>query len=436
MEEVDRHKSVVPEDLMQFHRSHKLMIAGVLALSLIGAAVLARRARANSTTNAGLRNSDTTHLPYVAVAPVKRETIANSLSIAGQFIPYQNVDLHAKVAGYIRTINVDIGDRVHKGQVLAVLEIPELVAEVDEAEASVHHAEEEIQRAHSDVSRAEADSVALHSNAERLTNTSKARPGLIAQQELDDATAKDRASQAQVEAAKSALAAAKQQLAVAKANQQHYSALSDYARITAPYDGVVTWRFSDTGSLVQAGTSTSSGLPVVTLAQINVLRLRIPVPESLTSKIRTGDTADVGVQATGEHFTGKVARFTNSLDPSTRTMQVEIDVPNPHYHLQPGMYAEVVLKAENHPDALTVPIEAVKHHDGKTSVLIVDAQNRVEQREIQSGLEDPDRVEVIAGLKDGDRVIVGDSGSLQPGQMVAPRPTKVMALTGESGGQQ
>ena len=211
---------------------------------------------------------------------MKRETIATSLSIAGQFIPYQNVELHAKVAGYIRNIYVDIGDHVHQGQVLAVLEIPELVAQVDEAKAAVHHAEEEIPRAQSDVSRAEADHVALHANALRLVNTDKARPGLIAQQELDDATAKDRSSQAQVEAAKSALAAARQQLQAAKANQQHYSALFDYARITAPYDGVVTWRFSDTGALVQAGTSNTSGLPVVTVAQVDVLRLRIPVPES------------------------------------------------------------------------------------------------------------------------------------------------------------
>ena len=159
---------------------------------------------------------------------------------------------------------------------------------------------------------------------------------MIAQQELDDATAKDRASQAQVEAAKSALAAAQQELEVAKANQQHFSALSNYARITAPYDGVVTWRFADTGALVQAGTSNTSGLPVVTVAQVNVLRLRIPVPESIAARVRDGDSADVHVQATGEHFTGKVTRFTDSLDTSTRTMQVEIDVPNPDYHLQAG----------------------------------------------------------------------------------------------------
>jgi RND family efflux transporter MFP subunit len=278
------------------------------------------------------------------------------------------------------------------------------------------------------VSRAQADNVALHSNAERLVNTDKARPGLIAQQELDDATAKDRASQAQVDAATSSLAAAKQQLEVAKADEQHYSALGNYARIVAPYDGVVTWRFSDTGSLVQAGTSNTSGLPVVTVAQVNVLRLRIPVPESIAAKVRIGDSADVHVQATGEHFTGKVERFTDSLDTSTRTMQVEIDVPNSNYHLQPGMYADVTLSANSRPNALTVPIEAIQRHDNnKTSVLVLDAQNRVQSRDVQVGVESSDAVEILGGLIEGERVLVGNLGSYQPGEVVRP---KAGALTG------
>jgi RND family efflux transporter MFP subunit len=364
---------------------------------------------------------------YAAVAPAKRETIATSLSIAGQFMPYQNVELHAKVAGYIRKIYVDIGDHVHTGQVLAVLEIPELVAQVDEARAAMHHAEEEIQRAQSDVSRAQADNVALHANAERLVNTDKARPGLIAQQELDDATAKDRASQAQVDASKSMLAAARQQLEVAKANLQHYSALNDYSRITAPYDGVVTWRFSDTGALVQAGTSSTSGLPVVTLAQVNILRLRIPVPESLTADVKIGDPADVHVQATGEHFTGKVERFTDSLDPSTRTMQVEIDVPNPTYHLQPGMYADVRLSANSRPNALTIPIQAIQRSDNKTSVLVVDSQNLVQSREVKIGVESSNSVEILSGLTEGERVIVGNLGSYQPGELVQPKDAALTA---------
>ncbi|HUI83702.1 MAG TPA: efflux RND transporter periplasmic adaptor subunit [Candidatus Binatia bacterium] len=417
---------------MQVRRWHKFLVLGVAVLCLVIAAVVARRARADGPVNASAARAN---IPFAAVVPVKRETIATSLAIAGQFVPYQNVELHAKVAGYIRNIYVDIGDRVHRGQVLAVLEIPELIAQVDEAKAAVHHAEEEIQRAQSDVARAQADNVALHANAVRLVNTDKARPGLIAQQELDDATAKDRASEAQVEAAKSALAAAKQQLAVAQANQQHYAALSDYAKIMAPYDGVVTWRFSDTGALVQAGTSNTSGLPVVTLAQVDVLRLRIPVPESLAAKIRIGDSADVHVQATGEHFTGKVTRFTGALDPSTRTMQVEIDVPNPNYHLQPGMYADVNLLSNRKSNALTVPIEAIRRGDNRTSVLVVDPQDRVQSRDVQLGVQSSNDVEILAGLGEGERVIVGNLGSYQPGELVRPKQAVFAAGSAISGSE-
>ena len=275
--------------------------------------------------------------------------------------------------------------------------------------------------------------VALHSNAERLVNTDKVQPGLIAQQELDDATAKDRASQARVDAAKSSLAAARQQLAVAQADQQHYAALSNYSKIVAPYDGVVTWRFSDTGSLVQAGTSNTSGLPVVTVAQSDLLRLRIPVPESLAAKVRIGDSADVHVQATGEHFTGKVTRFTDALDTSTRTMQVEIDVPNPNYHLQPGMYADVQLSADSRPNALTVPIEALRRGDNKTSVLVLDANNRVQSREVQVGVESSNNVEILSGLTEGERVIVGNLGSYQPGELVRPKTSVFDSGPGSKG---
>jgi len=415
-------------------RRRKAFIAIGVLLCLVIAAFIVARVRAGGAASVAARDAGADEV-YAAVANVKRQTVADSLSIAGQFMPYQNVELHAKVAGYIKNIYVDIGDRVHTGQVLAVLEIPELVAQVDASKAEVHHAEEEIQRAKSDVLRAQADNVALHANAQRLVNTDKVRPGLIAEQELDDATAKDRASQAQVDAAKSALAAAQQQLAVAKADQQHYAALGDYARITAPYDGVVTWRFSDTGALVQAGTSNTSGLPVVTVAQVNVLRLRIPVPESLAGKVRIRDAADVHVQATGEHFTGKVTRFTGALDPSTRTMQVEIDVPNPNYHLQPGMYADVTLLANSRPDALTIPITAVLRSDNKTSVLVVDSQDRVQVRPVVLGVETPNRAEVLSGLNEGERVIIGNLGAYQAGELVKAKRADFTAVGKLSGAE-
>src|ERR1700686_287720 len=359
--------------------------------------------------------------PTAAVVEARRTQLSNTLSIAGEFLPYQEVELHAKVSGYIRNINVDIGDRVRKGQVLAILEIPELVAQLQAAGAAVRHSQEEITRAQNDVSRAEADHAALHAGAARLRQASEARPGLVAEQELDDATAKDRSAEAQVEAAKSALSAARQQLEVSQADQQRYAALSEYSRITAPFDGVVTWRYADTGSLIQAGTSNVSSMPVVKLSQVNVLRLRIPVPESLAASVRDGEPADIRVKATDEHLFGKIIRSTDSLDRSTRTMQVEVDVPNQDYKLTPGMYADVSLRVQNDPNALTLPLQAINRGEDKTTVLLVNSQNHVEEREIQTGIEGSDRIQILSGLNEGDRVIVGNLGDYRPGQHVEPK---------------
>ena len=368
-----------------------------------------------------------------AVTEVRRSSIGNSFAVAGEFVPYQEIEMHAKVSGYVRNINVDIGDRVKTGQVLAVLEVPELMAQLQGAGAAVRHSQQEVIRAQNNLSRDEAQHAALHANAQRLDDANRARPGLIAQQELDDAQAKDRASEAQIEAAKAALSAAKQQLEMAQANNTQMAAMSDYTRIVAPFDGVVTWRYADTGALVQAGTTNSNSAPVVKLAQVNVLRLRIPVPESLAATVRVGQVADVTVQATGEHFTGKVTRFTDALDRTTRTMQVEIDVPNENYKLQPGMYANVRLQTQERPDVLTVPVQAVQHTNGKAMVLLVDGHNRVESREIQTGVEDASRVEVISGLSEGERVIVGNFGAFQPGQTVTPKLTKLASGAADGG---
>jgi len=360
-------------------------------------------------------------LPRAAVVKVRRAPLSNTLSIAGEFLPYQEVELHAKVAGYIRNINVDIGDRVRTGQVLAVLEIPELSAELEGANAGVRHSQEEIGRAQNEVTRAEADHAALHAAATRLRQASETRPGLIAEQELDDATARDRSAEAQVEAAKSALLAARQQLEVSRAEQQHYAALSEYSRITAPFDGVVTWRYADTGSLIQAGTSNISSQPVVKLSQVNILRLRIPVPESLAASVRDGEPADIRVKATDEHISGKVIRSTDALDRSTRTMQVEVDVANRDYKLTPGMYADVSLRVQNDPNALTLPQQAINRGADKTTVLLVNSQNHVEEREIHTGIDGSNRIQILAGLNEGDRVIVGNLGEYRSGQQVDPQ---------------
>lgn len=372
------------------------------------------RASATDRSNASPR------VPRASIAVVSRGPIANTLSVAGEFLPFQEVEIHAKVAGYIRNIRVDIGDHVRAGQTLANLEIPELGAQVQGADASVRHSAQEIARARNEVSRAQADHEALHAAAKRLQQAAAARPGLVAQQEIDDSVAKDRASEAQVDAAKSALLAAQQQLDVSKANRSQLGALWDYSHIVAPFNGVITWRYADTGALVQAGTSNASAQPVVKLAEIDTLRLRVPVPESLASRIQVGSKADVTVQATKEHFLARVARFTDSLDRSTRTMQVEFDVPNRKNHLSPGMFADVVLQVQQHPKALTVPVQALQTEKGSESVLVVDAKNRVTSRPITTGLEEPSKVEVLSGLQAGDHVIVGNLSAYHDGEVVSP----------------
>lgn len=248
--------------------------------------------------------------------------------------------------------------------------------------------------------------------------------------------AKDKEGEAQISADEAALSEAQSQLDEAVAQQKQYSAMSDYTKIAAPFTGVVTKRYVDTGALVQAGTSNSNAQPVVKLAQVDVLRLRIPVPGSLAANVHRGDTADVTVQATGEHFSGEVSRTTDALDPSTRTMQVEVDVPNQKLHLAPGMYADVVLKVQKHAGALTIPVQALERNGDKSSVLVVGDDNRVQARDIHTGIEDPNSVEVLAGLKEGDRVIVGNMGSYQPGEVVDPKLSSFTGQSGESGGEQ
>lgn len=413
---------------MRLSKRVLLIVAGTIVFAAI-AGVVTRRVRASAP------KPTVSQAPKVAIALVKRAAISNTLTMAGEFLPYQEVELHAKVAGYIRKINVDIGDHVRSGQVLAVLEVPELNAQVMGANAGIGHSRDEISRAENEVRRAEADHTALHMAAERLLQVSKTRPGLVAQQELDNAMSRDRASEAQVEVAKSALSAAKQQLAGSQATHAQVSAMEEYSRIVAPFAGVITWRYADTGALIQAGTANSNSMPVVKVAQINVLRLRLPVPETIGGKVKIGTIANIHVQAAAEQFTAKVARLTNSFDRSTRTMQVEVDVANESNKFAPGMYADVSLVVDSRPNVLTVPILALRRANDKTTALVVDTENRVVLREVHTGLEGPDKAEVISGLSAGDRVIIGNLAAYQSGQVVDPKPTGVEYVTTNGGGE-
>ena len=416
---------------MRFRRL--LALAAICLLAVLLVFVWFRHRRS------GDANTETPAQPAtVSVVTAHTGFIANQLTVAGVFQPFQEIDVHGKVSGYIRHIYVDIGDRVKQGQTLAVLEVPELQAEVAGAQAGVTQTEQNIQRLQQEVAREQAGYAAVHASYLRLKQASDQQPGLVAAQELEDALAKDQAAAAQVDAAKSAVAATQGQLGVSRAESQRVSSMEQYATITAPYNGVVTMRYADTGALIPAGTAEGLNQAVVRLAQSDLLRLRMPVPERDVPMVHIGSVVSVHVQATGQQFPGTVVRFSRDVSNATRTMMTEVDVKNPDLTLTPGMYADVTFNLEEKKNALIVPIAAVIPGD-QPAVMLIDSSNRVEKRSVTLGISGSNQQEVSSGLSPGDHVVVGGSATLQPGQRVnlQPAPSELVEYqdTTEKGGK-
>lgn len=357
--------------------------------------------------------------PTVAVAVVQRGSIAHTLDVAAEFRPFQEIDVLAKEAGYVKKINVDVGDHVRTGQLLAVLEIPELQDEITRANAEVSRAQDEITRAQADERRAESAYEVAHISYTRLANVAKDRPELVAQQDVDDAAGKDRQAQAQVDTAKAALSSARQQLNVARAGLQKTQTLFAYGEIRAPFDGVVTKRYADTGTMLAAGTSSEKqAIPLVQLSQNGKLRLTIPVPESAVSLIHVGSPATIRVPELKREISGRVTRFADVVNSETRTMNTEIDVPNPKFEMVPGMYANVSLVLEEQPNALTVPVEGIVREGETATALVVNSAGQVEERQVKLGLESANRYEILSGLRENELIVVGGRSNLRAGEKV------------------
>jgi RND family efflux transporter MFP subunit len=375
------------------------------------------------------RTTPASDAPTVAVAKVVSEDLSRDLVLTAEFRPFQEVDTMAKVAGYIKKINVDVGDRVKEGQVLAVLEIPEMADDRARAQAGLDRSKAEVTRAQDQLQQAQSSYEIAHVSYTRLAEVSKQKPGLVAQQEIDEVHGKDLVAQAQVSAAKSNLSAAEEQVRVNAAELQKIRTMFDYTTVTAPFAGVVTKRYADTGSMIQAGTASSSqAMPVVRLSQNNLLRLTLPVPESAVPTVHIGQPVEVRVPTLNRGFPGRVARFSDKVTMATRTMDTEVDVPNADLVLIPGMYAEVHLLLEHRSHVLTIPVSAVDVGGDAASaqsgqVVVITADNHVEIRKIQLGLETSARVEVRSGLQEGDMVVIGNRSGLQPGQEVRPKIT-------------
>jgi RND family efflux transporter MFP subunit len=404
---------------------HKFVIPVPAVLMMLFGALLT--SSCSKTGNVLAAASD---VPTVAVARTTTENLSHDLILTAEFRPFQEVDVMAKVAGYIKRINVDVGDRVKLGDPLATLEIPEMADDQRRASAALERSQAEVARAGDELQRAESAHQIVHLSLQRLAAVAEKRPGLIAQQEIDDARSKDLVAEAQVASAKSGLAAATDQVHVNTSDLDRVRTMLDYTRVTAPFAGVVTKRYADTGSMIQAGTaSQTQAMPVVQLSENTLLRLVLPVPESAVPTVHIGQQVEVRVPTLNRSFPGRVARFSDKVSLATRTMATEVDVPNPGLVLIPGMYAEVDLTLDRRNAVLAIPVTAVDVDSAAATgrVMVITANNRVEVRTISLGIETASKVEVRSGLNEGDLVVIAGRSGLQPGEEVRPKVTTMAA---------
>ncbi len=361
--------------------------------------------------------------PTVPVATAAPATLENNLTLTAEFRPYQEVDVMAKVAGYVKSIGVDIGDHVRQDAVLATLEVPEIQDDVAKAKASVAAAEANIVTAQAAIQRAQAASNIAALSFRRIQNVDKHDPGLVPKQDVDVAQSKQIEAEAQLASANSELKAAQEGRIEAESEYSRAQAMMQYATIRAPFTGIVTKRYANTGSMIQAGISSQTqAMPVVSLAQNDLLRLILPVPVSDVAEVREGQPVEVNVVSLGRTLQGKVTRYANSVQTATRTMDTEVDVPNPDGTLIPGMYAEVHLHLATQPNVLSVPLDAVDGLGTSVQQAYVVRDGVVHLTSVKVGLQTSSRVQILSGLQSGDKVIVGRHTGLSDGEKVHAEP--------------
>ena len=379
-----------------------LILIGVVVVLGIGVAVWQGIFGGEKAATAAASQSK-----VVPVVKASREDLQTDATLQAEFVPYQDIAVHAKVSGYVNMIRVDIGDRVKQGDLLATLEIPELQDNINKAKATVSATEQEI-------GKAQADYDNQHQIDQRLTDVAKAHPNMVAQQDLDTAKSKEVAAQG-------ALGAAQQHRDEAQAELGRLNTLAAYEKITAPFDGIITQRFADVGSLIQAGTSSNTqALPLVQLAQDDLLRLRFPVPEAQTPLIENGKKVEVTVAALNRSFVGTVTRYAWLINRSTRTMTTEVDVENPHSVIKAGMYAYVKLPLQVANQALAVPLQALTVGDDPT-VFVLTKDDKLQERKVKVGLRTAYKAQILGGLEEGDVVVVGNRAGLIAGEKVEPK---------------
>jgi RND family efflux transporter MFP subunit len=355
-------------------------------------------------------------LPRVEVIQVGRSTRDSQMQLPGNIQAVTEAPLLARASGYIQRRMVDIGDRVKAGQPLAEIEAPELDDQVRQATATQQQARAALDQALANYEQGKSDMEFARVTAERWKNLGQR--GVVSRQENDQYQTQYQSRVASVKALEKAIAVQRSNIAAAEANLSRLQEMERYRVVKAPFDGVITLRNVDVGALVNSGSTL-----LYRIAQTATLRTYVNVPQVNAGGIRAGQSARLRVSnLPGRDFTGTVARTANALDPTSRTLLVEVQVPNPEGLLLPGMYAQVELSSARSNPPLLIPSDSLIVRADGSSVALLRPDHRVHLQKVEVGRDYGDRLEILSGLREGDTIIPNPGDIAQEGREVNPVP--------------
>lgn len=353
-------------------------------------------------------------LPRLAVMRVGRGTDQNVLKLPGTMQALTEAPILARADGYLKRRLADIGDRVQAGQVLADIDAPELDQQIHQAEAAIEQAHAVTEQAEASLEQGKANRELARITADRWKVL--VERGISSQQEGDQYQAQLAAQDANVKTLEKAIQAQRGNLAAVKANLARLQEVQGYRLVKAPFDGVITLRNVDVGALVSTGNTL-----LYRIAQVGTLRTYVSVPQVSVNAVRVGQAAALTVShLPGRTFRGTVARTANALDPASRTMLVEVDVPNADGALFPGTYAEVDLSGSRPNPPLVVPATAILFRTDGAQVAVVQPDQTVHLKKITVGRDYGDRVEILQGVSEGIMIVAAPGDAAREGAKIVP----------------
>ncbi len=382
-----------------------LFFAGIFLFGWTRHGQVEKAARADAQLEA-------TALPTVTVTTAVRAASVVDLTLPGNIQAITEAAVLARAEGYLVKRYADIGDRVHEGQLLAELDTPDLDQQVIQAQAALQQTNAALAQAKAALEQAKANAQLADVTAKR--NTILVNRGVLSKQEGDQSDSTLLAQAANVRASEANINAALQNVGANEANLRRLLDLQSFKKVKAPFDGVITLRNIDTGSLISSGSTL-----LFRIAQNNVLRIFVNVPQSDFSSFDVGMPAQITVtELPGRSFPGKVARLSGALDTNTRTLLTEVEVPNSQGTLLPGMYAQVRFSITRTQPSVLVPGDAIVTRSSGSMVAIVDSDNTVHFRPVHLGRDFGTNVEILGGLEAGEKVVVNPTDDVREGAKV------------------